>query len=503
MLTRPLAGAREHGKNGGLRPPFPLPVAGPALRAHLRTLLGASGLTLLLVGAIPPLMGGARSTMNADGPAMAGPLASGPPVRVLLLEGPVVTIGAAGPAGLRLSDRDQRPLLVLAPGRQLRVRRSGGSLSLEPLGDSRSPRSVEDAEIVTPRLIPLQELRLDPMETRSLLVLKQRRYRGSLLLRPEGEGLQAINRLPLESYLLGVVGNEMPNTWPLAALRAQAVASRTYALQQLKPNAPYDLKATVISQVYKGLDGESTTVREAVASTHAQVLMHGERLINAVFHSSSGGRTENSGDLWSRQMPYLVSVADDDAISPVSRWEKTFTPETLTQAFREIGGATNIQPVELSRTGRVRRAKVIGPGGELLLSGAGLRERLGLRSTLVRFRFEPAGRTDDLSTGSAMDSAVGGGQVFGSDAPATNGMGLAPLPRLPREGSRGEGSLAASPAVVPGLTASPALRLVVEGRGYGHGVGMSQWGAYALALRGKSHEDILRHYYRGAVLRTW
>ncbi|MBM5815496.1 MAG: SpoIID/LytB domain-containing protein [Cyanobacteria bacterium K_Offshore_surface_m2_239] len=448
-------------------------------------------------------MGGARSTLPADGPAMASPLASGPPVRVLLLAGPVVTIGAAGPAGLRLSDRDQRPLLVLEPGRQLRVRRSGGSLSLEPLGDSRSPWSEEDAANVAPRLIPLQELRLDPLEARSLLVLKQRRYRGSLVLRPEGEGVQAINHLPLETYLLGVVGSEMPNTWPLAALRAQAVASRTYALRQLKPNAPYDILATVISQVYKGLEGESAAVREAVASTRAQVLTHGEQLINAVFHSSSGGRTENSGDLWSRQMPYLVSVADDDAISPVSRWEKTFTPETLTRAFREIGGATDIQPVELSRTGRVRRAKVVGPGGELLLSGAGLRERLGLRSTLVRFRFETAGRTDEVSAESALDSAVGAERAFGSAAPMTTGVGLAPPPPLPGGGSRGDRSPVATPAIVPGLAASPPLRLVVEGRGYGHGVGMSQWGAYALALRGKSHEDILRHYYRGAVLRSW
>ncbi|MEB3261114.1 MAG: SpoIID/LytB domain-containing protein [Cyanobacteriota bacterium] len=506
MLTRPLAAAGGHGKNGRLRLPFPLPVAGPALRAHLRPLLGWSGLTLLLMVASPPLMGGARSNAPADGTVMAGPLASGPPVRVLLLQGPVVTIGAAGPAGLRLRDQDQRPLLELEPGRQLRVRRNGASLSLEPVADSRSPGGETDAEAATPRVIPLQELRLDPAEARSLVVLKQRRYRGSLLLRPEGEDVQVINRLPLETYLLGVVGSEMPNSWPLAALRAQAVASRTYALQQLKPRAPYDLQATVVSQVYKGVDSESPTVREAVASTHAQVLTHGERLINAVFHSSSGGRTENSGDLWKRQLPYLVSVADDDAISPVSRWEKSFTPEALTRAFREIGGAVQIQPVEISSTGRVRRAKVIGPGGELLLSGSGLRERLGLRSTLVRFRFEPAGRTDEPTRAGATPTLT------------TLPPGLAPPPPLPGDEERPAFAESSSPSAVrdlgpaaaapsaSGMTdlpSSPGLHLVVEGRGYGHGVGMSQWGAYALALRGKSHEDILRHYYRGAVLRTW
>jgi stage II sporulation protein D len=410
----------------------------------------------------PPLGGGARSN-PIPAPPVAEPLASGPLVRVLLLEGPVITVGAAGAAGLRLSDQENRPLLEVDAGRQVRLLRLGGSLSVEPLASGSLPGSPGAP---SPLVLPLQELRLDPIDLRGLLVVKQRRHRGTLLLRPQGEGMQAINRLPLESYLLGVVGSEMPPSWPLAALRAQAVASRTYALQQLRPAAPYDLKATVASQVYKGLESESPAVREAVASTRAQVLTHGEKLINAVFHSSGGGQTENSGELWSRQAPYLVSVPDDDSLSPVSRWEKTFTPEALRQAFAEIGGAITIQPLETSRTGRLRRARVIGPDGELVLTGSALRERLGLRSTLVRFRFEPAGRADARE-------AVASGPL--------------PPPPLPPE------------APLP----PPALRLVAEGRGFGHGVGMSQWGAYALALQGKSHEDILRHYYRGAVLRSW
>ena len=492
MVARPLARAGQGGKNGRLLSPFPLPVARPRLRAALRALLGGGGVTLLLLLALPPLVGGARSDTAANTStdlADAGPLASGPLVRVLLLEAPLITVGAAGSSGLRLRDQNDRPLLEVEPGRQLRVRRSGTSLALEPLAEGPFPQAQESTDSTPPRVIPLQELRLEPVDGRGLLVLKQRRYRGTLLLQPRGEGLQAVNRLPLEIYLTGVVGSEMPQSWPLAALRAQAVASRTYALQQLRPAAPYDLKSTVASQVYKGMESESPSVREAVASTHAQVLMHGDQLINAVFHSSSGGLTENSGDLWSRQLPYLVSVPDDDTVSPVRRWEKTFTPEALRRAFAEIGGAIAIQPLETSRTGRLRRAKVIGPGGELVLTGSALRERLGLRSTFVQFRFEPAGR---------------------AGAPEPAAPGLAPPPPLAREESRDAPSTAvepspfspASPAPAP-FSASPAMHLVAEGRGFGHGVGMSQWGAYGLALRGKSHEDILRHYYRGAVLRSW
>jgi stage II sporulation protein D len=412
--------------------------------------------------------------------ARTDPMAEGPPVRVLLLEAPQITVGAAGSVGLRLKDQAGRPLLDLDPGRQLRVRRLGTSLTLEPVSSAaRGPTEIlpggspQALEVVPApgslRQVPLQELRLEPIQTRSLVVVKQRRYRGVLLLRPGTEGLQAINRLPLESYLAGVVGSEMPGTWPLAALKAQAIASRTYALRQLRPNAPFDLQATVASQVYKGVEAESDPVRDAVISTRSQVLMYGHQLVNAVFHSSSGGLTENSGDLWSRQMPYLVSVVDVDDSSPVRSWEQTFTADALRQAFHEIGGAFTIQALETSKTGRLKRVKVIGPGGDMVLSGSALRTRLGLRSTLVDFQFEPAGRATSADPPSAW-----------------------PMPPPPLNA-----------AVVTLGSPRPAVQLVVRGRGFGHGVGMSQWGAYALALRGKSHEDILRHYYRGTIVQSY
>ena len=98
----------------------------------------------------------------------------------------------------------------------------------------------------------------------------------------------------------------MPASWPQAALRAQAVAARTYALRQRSASQPFDVSATVASQVYKGVEAETPATREAVVSTRGEVLMYGGSLVNAVFHSSSGGSTENSGDLWIQQLPYLV-----------------------------------------------------------------------------------------------------------------------------------------------------------------------------------------------------
>lgn len=467
----PLAREGEDRKNG-----FCLFLVRP-LRVAPSALFPLVPLALLVA---VPLGGGARLRQGAEDRSQ------GPPIRVLLLEAPWITVGAAGKEGVALRDQTGRALLRVEPGGQLRVRRLENSLSLEPVPKGLQADSVpgqpyqaggplapqEGGPSKATRVLPLQDLRLEPLDGQGLMVLKQRRYRGMLLLRPEGDGLQAINRLPLESYLAGVVGSEMPGTWPLAALKAQAVASRTYALQQLRPKAPFDLKATVSSQVYKGVESESTPVRQAVTSTRAQVLMHGRQLINAVFHSSSGGMTENSGDLWTRQLPYLVSVPDFDTTSPVSHWEKAFAPEALRQAFAEIGGATTIQPLQSSRSGRLRQVKVIGPGGELVLSGNALRERLQLRSTLVQFQFEPAERLEPAEAAA---------------------LSIAPPPLV------GD----TSPRSLASPTGPNLQRLVVRGRGYGHGVGMSQWGAYALALRGKSYEEILRHYYRGAVLRTF
>jgi stage II sporulation protein D len=318
--------------------------------------------------------------------------------------------------------------------------------------------------------------------------LQKRRYRGRLRLLASGGKLQAINHVPLETYLPSVVGSEMPASWPQPALRAQAIAARTYALRQLKPAADYDLKATVSSQVYKGLENETPSTREAVASTRGLVLMFGSSLANTVFHSSSGGLTENSGDLWQRQLPYLVSVPDFDDDSPVHQWQELLPPDRLRQAFVETGGAYRIDVLTTTATGRVRQARVVGPSGTLVVTGPQLRSRLGLRSTQVRF------------------------QVLGPEQAPVESSPLAqlppPPPPIPTVRLAGGSGLSAAGSVGdrgarsgPQPPSQPALLAV--GRGFGHGVGMSQWGAYAMARRGESHERILSHYYRGTVLRPY
>ena len=333
--------------------------------------------------------------------------------------------------------------------------------------------------------------------------LGPRRYRGRLQLLVRGGQVQVVNHLGIETYLASVVGSEMPHKWPLPALQAQAVAARTYALRQRGKSGDFDVKATVASQVYRGVESETPNTLKAVESTRSLVLVHGGRLINAVFHSSSGGATEPSGEVWRNQLPYLISVADHDQHSPVHRWNKRFDDDELRDLFRETGGVKRLQVLKTSSTGRVRTARVLGPRGSLLLTGRELRQRLGLKSTMVRFELV------NRSTNSSGDQSI---DRFTQVAPPLIGLwqdsASGPLQKniafdLPMSPSP------PPPPPLPRVNQSNAgvrvgeLVLEARGQGFGHGVGMSQWGAHGLALQGADFRQILLHYYRGAEIRPY
>ena len=325
--------------------------------------------------------------------------------------------------------------------------------------------------------------------------------------------VQVVNHLGIETYLASVVGSEMPHRWPLPALQAQAVAARTYALRQLGKAGDFDVKATVSSQVYRGVESETPSTIEAVESTRSLVLVHSGRLINAVFHSSSGGSTESSGEVWRNQLPYLVSVADHDQHSPVHRWSKRFDDDALRDLFRETGGVKRLQVLKTSSTGRVRTARVQGPRGSLLLTGRELRKRLGLKSTMVQFELIN-GSTESL-TASAIATAQRAPQAAAQLAPPLIGLWQDSASGPDTTSSR-SGRLASllPPPPLPPLNPSAfnqprsdlrvgEIVLEARGQGFGHGVGMSQWGAHGLALQGADFRQILLHYYRGAEIRPY
>lgn len=257
---------------------------------------------------------------------------------------------------------------------------------------------------------------------------------------PGRSGLAVVNELPLERYLEGSLAREMYGSWDADALRAQAVASRTYALYRLEtePFAPWQLTAGTGSQVYTGVEAESPAVEEAVAATRGEILVQEGRPILAAFHSSSGGRTASSEEVWGEPRSYLVSVpVEDEWDSPDAYWRAPVTRGTLGRAAASLGTdpgpVTAVTVLERTASGRVARVRLVGERGELTCTGRQLRTALGeskLKSTLFEVREDEQG-------------------------------------------------------------------FVFVGSGSGHGVGMSQWGARAMARRGDDYRRILGTFYPG------
>ena len=274
-----------------------------------------------------------------------------------------------------------------------------------------------------------------------------RRYRGGLDLRSESGRILVVNHVGLEDYVVATVGGEMPASWPDQALRAQAVATRTYALHQRerRRGAAWDVQASELSQVYRGIESEAAPTRRAAEATRGEILTHGGRPILAVFHSTAGGRTASAAEVWGRDLPYLGSIeVEHEEDAPFTYWRTVFPPETLNGALANALG-TDFGPVERlevdarSESGRVERIVARGRTRAIRLEQDQVRtfaETLGLRSRLFDIRSTPQG-------------------------------------------------------------------LAVVGSGYGHGVGMSQWGARELARRGASYQRILARFYPGARLEAW
>jgi len=269
-------------------------------------------------------------------------------------------------------------------------------------------------------------------------------YRGNLEIRRRSNGrLLVINELDLEDYLKGVVAAEIPSDWEMEALKAQAVASRTYALRQKRTagRRPYHVLATVDSQVYVGVRGERPRALQALEKTRGEVLLHRGEPIQAFYHASCGGRTEDAAELWGIDAPYLRGVdCGCQEISSYGTWERRFSiPDILRVLHREGYRLQTIDGVE---------AGTITAGGRVMD---------------VRFRQARS------------------------------------MLSVPAESLRN----LLGPSRVPSIFFEPGLDgrdVVLSGRGLGHGVGLCQWGAKEMAGRGYDYRAILAHYYPGSAI---
>jgi len=272
-------------------------------------------------------------------------------------------------------------------------------------------------------------------------------YRGAIEIRKKGNGrLLVINDLDLEAYLLGVVAAEIPSDWEVEALKAQAVASRTYALYQ-KQNAgrrPYHILATVGSQMYLGKRGERTRATEAVDETRGLVITYRGEVIPAFYHSSCGGHTENALELWGIDEPFLKGVdCDCQNISKYGIWEKRFTTAGVIHALQREGyrlaDIDSVETGDLTPAGRVKNVVFRHSGRVISVPAETIRAALGY-SNIPSIFFEP--------------------ELI-------------------------------------------AQEVVFSGRGLGHGIGLCQWGAKEMARNGADYKAILSHYYPGTAIDRW
>jgi stage II sporulation protein D len=364
----------------------------------------------------------------------------------------------AGPAGLSVTDPSGARLAEIPAGEVWRLTVGGtGVVAMAPGGGASAPSEAVD--ISSPR-------------PEALVLVDGRPYRGAVSALRDRTGVTVVNRLPMESYLLGVVSAEMGRRSGLdqEALRAQAIVSRTFALRNLRrwQALGFDAYATVADQVYGGAAAETPEGRAAVEATRGMVLTYGGAPIDAFFYSTCGGRTADGTEVFrAANRPYLRSVPDvaEDGVaycslSPRFRWHEEWTGEALRATLQRTlpalppgtvgsaaGDVSRVRDVRVSyRTpsGRVGRLAITLPLGDVLVDGPGVRQVLRpVSGGLLR------SNVFDLTVSRA------GGQV---------------------------------------------VRLVADGAGAGHGVGFCQWGAVGRARRGQEHQQILAAYYPGAVL---
>ena len=334
--------------------------------------------------------------------------------------------------------------LKLSSGKRFRVaegvtiKRQGESLLLNNRTVSDSTVSVEGGSEVYQVSILARTV-----DSGAKNVRNEWRVRGPIDIQRVPSGLAVINRIDLETYVAGVVSGEVSPKWPLEALKAQAVAARTYVLYKKTSSQqqPFDVFASVQDQVYHGHAVRSESVLQAIAATQGQVVTHERRPIYAAYSSTAAGPTEDALYVWALDLPYLKGVdCPFDSQAPRYEWRTSFTFEYLEQQLRKegypVGTVATLTPYTFTPSGRVDRVRLLHSQGEIILRGQDLRRIVGYSKI--------------FSTNFSVESL--------------------------------------------------GAEVVVVGNGAGHAVGMCQWGMREMAELGYDYQSILRHYYPGTTL---
>ena len=357
---------------------------------------------------------------------------------------PAVRVGLANAAQV-LSIQSADPFSVRLPSGktfnatgQVTVRVQGAGLLLNERAVAESRAWVEGSQGTYRVGVRMKVGESDPSDSSLEWIV-----RGPLEIQSAPSGLALINWIDLEDYVAGVVSGEVGAKWPLEALKAQAVAARTYVLYKKVENQlqPFDVVAGVQDQVYHGHSVRAESVLKAVAATKGQVVTYDHRPIFAAYSSTAAGPTEDALYVWALDLPYLKGVdCPFDEQAPRYDWRTSFTFDYLEQQLRKegynVGKLATFTPYTFTPSGRVDRVRLLHSRGEIILRGQDLRRVVGYSKI--------------FSTQFSIES-------FGPD-------------------------------------------VVVVGHGAGHAVGMCQWGMREMAELGYDYQSIVRHYYPGTTL---
>ena len=336
--------------------------------------------------------------------------------------------------------------------------------------------------------------------------------------RINGGMLTVVNIVGLEDYVKGVVPNEMSDSWPIEALKAQAVAARSYALSLGSKHSAYhfDLCATTDCQAYYGRAKAGANSDGSVDQTTGQVAIYNGKIAQTFYYSSNGGASESVSNVWGSNQasyPYLVGKEDPyEAYANVNNsWTRTVTSATLVAGLKKLGynvgsSITSIAVTSLTDSGNPKMVTFTDSSGKSFsLNSRAVVGMLSLRS--YRYGFETAGQTVPSApsftvNGSAAVNSTdglyaidGSGNLVpvGPDAYVITDSGVSQL---------GQGNPATADNSLGALSSTTGSNgnFTFVGKGWGHNVGMSQYGAYAMANQGYTYLQILQFYYTGITV---
>ncbi|MDX9714735.1 MAG: SpoIID/LytB domain-containing protein [Dissulfurispiraceae bacterium] len=290
-------------------------------------------------------------------------------------------------------------------------------------------------------VLPKKDEKLEKMDSKqdAHVLVEGAKFSGKIDMYKGERGIYVVNEMPLEDYLKGVIVAEVGSNWDAEALKAQAVAARTYAIYQMqnasRSVAGYHLTSSVLHQVYKS-GSVPEAIFKAVDDTRSEVLTYEGKPIIAYYHSTSGGMTEDPIEVFGKEYPYLKAVETNSELSPYFMWERKIPLAEVEKAL-EISGIKDIIVLSLTASSRLKDLKIVNTTKEVIILAKDFRRKIGwekLPSTLI-------------TNMSIQDD-----------------------------------------------------RVVFEGRGYGHGVGLCQWSSLLMAKEGKTYREILQKFYPGAQI---